>query len=730
MLSAIDWDLLRDQCHADPDGSIFVELFCLTVLQVCCICSPKKLSDQKSVAPKSEHSRKRYVLNRKRRKLNSQLKSLKDRNPLSPKFKKIEEEINLIHFNIKEAHCAEQNYQEMCAVAKVLVNPEFFFSYAKKHSRVKCSVGPLNKNGTLTNNPSEMAELLQEQYVSVFSDPAAGKQLPHHDGSNASPKIGDISFSQAVIEEAIDDMNRDASLTDRDIPALILKECKNNISYPVFLTRKESCESEVIPEDMKIQSITPIFKKGDKSDPGNYRPISLTSHLIKIFERVIRKKLVCYLESNSILSNKQHGFRKGRSCLTHLLKHIDDIIQSLLNGNDHDVIYLDFAKAFDKVDHEILVHKLRQCGVQLVQGKLLKWIEQFLTNGKQFVTINGFHSMLALVLSGVPQGSVLGPILFLIYINDLHCHLKGCTAGSFADDTRLSKQISSCDDVLILQEDLNAVVKWATENNMVLHDSKFEYLAYRTASSKLLEELPYTAQWVHYSTPSGQDLTPASSVKDLGVHLSPDMKWSLQFTIAAQNANKMANWVLSVFSDRSKDVILTLYKSIVRSRLEYSCPVWNPSSMQGIKKLESTQRAFTRYISGCQGLSYWDRLKKLGLMSLQRRRERYVILHMWKIWQGAVPNYLDIQFYDHTRLGTRCKIPAIKRNSTTLSRSIYDPSFAVRGPKLWNAIPKNIKCAPSFEVFKSKLTSHFMSIIPDLPPVPGYTTPNSNSILD
>ena len=147
---------------------------------------------------------------------------------------------------------------------------------------------------------------------------------------------------------------------------------------------------------------------------------------------------------------------------------------------------------------------------------------------------------------------------------------------------------------------------------------------------------------------------------------------SLQATIAAQNANNMANWVLSVFSDRPKDVLLTLYKSIVRSRLEYSCPVWNPSSMQDIKKRESTQRAFTRYISGCPGLSYWDRLKKLGLMSLQRRKERYVILHMWKIWQGAVPNDLDIQFYDHTRLGNRCKIPAIKRNSTTLSRSIYD----------------------------------------------------------
>ena len=145
-----------------------------------------------------------------------------------------------MHFNIKEAHCAEQKHKEMRAVAKVLVKPKFLFSYAKKHSRVKCNVGPLSKNGTLTNNPSKMAELLQEQYVSVFSNPAAEKQLPHHDGCNAGPKIGDITFSQADIEEAIDDMNCDASSTDHDIPAVILKECKNNISYPVFLIWKES----------------------------------------------------------------------------------------------------------------------------------------------------------------------------------------------------------------------------------------------------------------------------------------------------------------------------------------------------------------------------------------------------------------------------------------------------------------------------------------------------------
>ena len=259
-----------------------------------------------------------------------------------------------------------------------------------------------------------MANILQKQYESVFSDPNRhDKILPHADISCSNPNIADIEFSKEDIESAIDEIDRDAATTENDIPASVLKECRNALSYPIYLIWKKSLDTETIPSDMKIQSINPIFKKGDKSDPSNYRPISLTSHLIKIFERVIRHKIVSHLEANDLLFRNQHGFRKGRSCLTNLLKHIDDVIQSILNGNEHDVIYVDFAKAFDKVDHEILLQKLKICGIT---GKLFSWIEKFITNRHLFVNIKGFHSVLALVISGVPQGSVLGPILFLIYI--------------------------------------------------------------------------------------------------------------------------------------------------------------------------------------------------------------------------------------------------------------------------------------------------------------------------
>ena len=727
ILSDVDWDTLFELCD-DPEGNSFIELFRLTVLQACIICSPKKLAENTTSKAKTVHARKRYILNRKRRKLNSQLQALKSRNPTSSKIKKLEDEISLLHFDIKDAHCAEQSHQEKRAVAKILENPKFFFSYAKRFLKQRSNVGPLYKNGGLTNDASAMADILQEQYKSVFSNPdSQEKVIPNFQNSATKSTISDIEFSPEDIENAIDEIHKDAATIDSDIPAMVLKEYKSLLSYPIYLIWKKSFDSESVPSDMKTQSINPIFKKGDKSLPSNYRPISLTSHLIKIFERVIRQKLVAYLETNNLLSKNQHGFRKGRSCLTHLLKHVDDVIQSMLNGNEHDVVYLDFAKAFDKVDHEILLNKLKAFGIT---GKLFSWIKQFLVDRNQFVTVNGVKSFLAFVISGVPQGSVLGPILFIIYIDDLKDCLNSSSASSFADDTRLSKEISSCEDTALLQDDLDSVVKWAEHNNMALHEDKFELLTYRTSRSKLLNELPFTSEWLEYTTPSGQAILPSTSVKDLGVHLSSDLKWSVQASEVVKSAKKLANWVLSVFTDRSSSVMLTLFKSLVRSRLEYSCPVWNPLLIVDIKKVESTQRAFTRHISGCQGLPYSERLKKLGLFSLQRRRERYIIIHLWKTLKGIVPNDLDIQFYDHIRLGFRCRIPPMNKNASTLAKSLYDKSFAVVGPKLWNIIPQRIKSAPTLESFKSSLTSYIRSTFPDLPPVMGYTTPNSNSLLD
>ena len=207
----------------------------------------------------------------------------------------------------------------------------------------------------------------------------------------------------------------------------------------------------LIPPTLKEQYIAPIYKKGNKTDPANYRPVSLTSHLIKIFERIVRKELITYLEGNDLLSTSQHGFRQGRSCLTQLLHHYDNLLKNLLEDEICDVLYLDFSKAFDKFDHQILLRKLENIGIS---GDLYGRISEFLSDRKQTVQVNGCTSSFMKVKSGVPQGTVLGPLLFIIYVDDINQAVKDALVGCFADDTRLTKTISSFsveEDMLLLK---------------------------------------------------------------------------------------------------------------------------------------------------------------------------------------------------------------------------------------------------------------------------------------
>ena len=219
--------------------------------------------------------------------------------------------------------------------------------------------------------------------------------------------------------------------------------------------------------------------------------------MVKVYERVIRKKLLNYLEINNlIICSKQHGFRFGRSCLTQLLHHFDDVLDSLTNNTDFDSIYLDYAKAFDKVDHKLLLRKLQLYGIH---PKMIKWIESFLSDRKQAVVVDGHLSILALIISGLPQGTVLGPILFLIFINDIEHCIMHSIIRCFADDTRISIAIKSEHDVKLLQKDLKNVIDWSVRNNMALHKDKFEYICtificHKFNHQYVLSELPFVVE--------------------------------------------------------------------------------------------------------------------------------------------------------------------------------------------------------------------------------------------
>ena len=727
-MKRIKWEELQELCNqaGDEDGSLFMELLRLTTLQIALLHCIKKKSTTFFPSRTKPKNKKRQVLKRRKRKLNCRLKAMEATDPNSPQIQGIKDKISLSCIDIRDAIDAEFYHKELKAVSTVKKNPRFFFSYAKKFSKLISNIGPLrDSNNELQTNPKIMAEILQHQYVSVFSDPQ--NQAIQDTTANLTPpgcSITDIVFSQEDIVNAIDEVDTYSSTSHECIPASILRACKHQLCVPIHMLWEHSFASGKVPFYLKHQFITPIHKKDSKAEPENYRPVSLTSHVIKVFERVIRNALGQYLENNFLLSEKQHGFRKGRSCLTQLLSHYDTLIRNLNKGLETDVIYLDFSKAFDKVDHALLLKKIQFYGIK---GRLYDWIKDFLSNRKQIVTVDGQHSSPEDVTSGVPQGTVLGPLLFLLDANDLEEVVNFASSSSFADDTKLSAAIEKESDMTLLQNDLNKVVEWSLQNNMVLHEGKFEYLCYKASRPKWIDELPFST--FHYTTPAGFSLEPKDTVKDLGVILSSDYHWSAHINSMIAGARKLAGWALGVFRDRSTLVMLTIWKSLIRCKLEYCCPLWHPQNREDIRAIEDIQRFFTRHVCGLQDTDYWGRLKALKLQSLQRRRERFVIIHVWKLLYKKVPNDINMEFNYNERLGWKTRLPKLYGRTKTSTKTLYDASFSVLGAKLWNLLPKDVNIRddlPSFKIHLGKLLDN----IPDKPPVTGYTTQNKNSILD
>ena len=713
-LESLDWD--QELCNLDPDKMYD------KILQICeSICTKYTPKKTISLKPKmKKFSREKKILLRRQRKIKNQIKTCTAQRKL-----KFQTELIDIEKKLQKSYKTHQLENEQKATKAIKSNSKYFFNYAKRFSKIKSSIGPLlNDNGEYVLDDNQMAEMLSNQYKSIFTKPSAplkkASVIFHHDAVNGT--FTDFDFNMEDIKDAIEDLSLTSAAGPDGFPTILLKNCKNILSKPLFILWRKSLDLGITPHRLKQSHVVPIHKGGSNAIPANYRPVALTSHIIKLFEKIIRKRLVTFMENNNMFNPTQHGFRSGRSCLSQLLNHYDNVIKLLEEGYNVDVVYLDFSKAFDKLDFGILLEKIKNLGIN---GRLGRWLYSFLTNRYQSVVVHGSKSIPAEVLSGVPQGSVLGPLLFLIFIGDIDNSISHSFLSSFADDTRVGCGIKSNIDVLNLQNDLDHLYHWANRNNMEFNDVKFELLRYGKNNS-LKEDSKYFSN-------NGEPIKEKSNVKDLGVTMSNSANFSIHINNVISKTNQLSAWILRTFKSRNQEIMLTLWKSLVIPHFDYCSQLYSPSRVSEIQQLEMVQRSFLRKIKGTKSLNYWEQLKKLKVSSLERRRERYQIIYIWKMLEGIVPNFEDsskVLALENERRGRTCYTRVLRRSSVQLQRC---SSLSVHGLKLFNCMPKKIRNMKncSVEKFKSILDS-FLSLIPDEPQILGYTAirrADSNSIL-
>ena len=503
-----------------------------------------------------------------------------------------------------------------------------------------------------------------------------------------SSTLTDLVISEAGIQKILLSLEPHKASGPDNMSGRVLKELALEIAPILTTIYQSSLDTGEVPSDWRDANVAPIFKKGEHYDPANYRPISLTSIPCKIFEHVIVSSLMNHLESNKILRPEQHGFRKARSCETQLLDFTEELFTTMEQGNQADVIIMDFAKAFDRVNHSLLLHKLHHYGVQ---GKINRWIGAFLRDRRQAVVVGGVCSEYVRVRSGVPQGSVLGPALFLAYINDLPEQLTSLTR-LFADDTAVYRLSATSHDQHLLQEDLHRLERWEQNWDMAFHPGKCVTLP--VTRKRTFTNNQYQLH--------GHTLASVTSAEYLGVTISQDLSWDRHITNICAKANKTLGFLRRNLKISARNLKETAYKAFVRPILEYACTVWDPHTEQNISKIEAVQRRAARFVVNRyhNTSSVAAMINKLEWPSLQHRRKVARLTMLRKILsnEAAVSKSKLVpaparQRRGHPQQMTRIQCRTQYRQYSFLPNTISD----------WNALPETAVAADTLDTFKSRV---------------------------
>ena len=573
-------------------------------------------------------------------------------------------------------------------------NAKTFANYIKSKTKSHTGIGPLkDTNGSLITDDKEMSERLNEFFGSVFTI---------EDTSNipvlrqeTSVKLENVVFTRNIIREKINKLKTNSAPGPDGISAHLLQNAREELIEPLKILFEKTFSSGIVPHDWRHAIVTPIFKKGTKGDPANYRPVSLTSIPCKIFESIIKDKIMSHLLENNLIKESQHGFMPGRSCTTNLVTFLDKLTEIIDRGKPADIFYLDFAKAFDKVPHARLVQKLKAKGID---GNILRWIENWLTGRTQAVKVGNDRSDNCDVMSGVPQGSVLGPPLFTIFIDDLDDYAELIDMlAKFADDTKGLQEINGIEDRDKLQRTLNRLMDWAKDWGMEFNVDK----------CKIMHVGRNNPQF-EYSM-GGTTLRAVEEEKDIGVTIHNSLKPSRHCKKIADTANAVLRQLTRNFHFRDRHIFKKLYTQYVRPHVEFASPAWSPWNEADKEIIEKVQMKAVKMISGLSGSSYKEKCLELGLETLEERRKQQDLLQTYKICNGkdrVRPEILFKKIGDHPERNTRYTSDPLNITGSRARLDIRKNSYAVRAVTDWNNLTNEAKSSRSVAVFKNAIKSH------------------------
>ena len=596
-------------------------------------------------------------------------------------------------------------------------NPKRLWSVLKTSSKsrnIPQSVSMATDNLHITaDTPDQIEDMFNNYFTSVFSTCQSEEE---ESGLEQRPSIqpvsNDIVLHVSEVEAVLKSLDPTKAAGPDEIPARILKETAATIAPSLCMLFNRSLEEGYIPREWKLANVVPVHKKDEKDHVENYRPISLLCIVSKVLERCVLSRIKERLEE--LFVDCQHGFRCGRSCVTNLLETLDDIGATLDRAGQVDCVYLDMSKAFDKVRHDLLINKLRDAGFG---AKLLDWFHAYLCDRRQRVTVLGATSRDLPVTSGVPQGSILGPALFLLYVNNLPDVITKSQVVMFADDTKVYKEVKSQDDGAAIQQDLHSLSSWSAASGLTFNEKKCKL------QSITRKRKPISTSY----EVNGRTIQSCEEERDLGVLVACDLTWRAQVCHQAARANKSLGYIRrNARYIRSTSTRRTLYLGLVRAHLAYATQVWVPQAIELISKLEKIQRRATKFILHLPfitEISYKERLISLDLLPVCYWHELLDMVFFYRATHNLVhlsPSVVPVvrKSARTTRASaTSSPIFVPKKCRTTT----YQKSFFIRTARIWNLLTDRMDLAnATLTSFKSLLYDYYsravrMNYDPDNP---------------